>query len=101
MKYEDFLKATTTIAQNLSNQGLVTETLTQLADAYRQMTENHTSLTEQSSSLTQQINALKEQNMNLFLRQGNPVTTPKLNEDKPLSYEDLLSNEFGVKTYAQ
>jgi hypothetical protein len=82
----------------LSDQGVVTETLTQLADAYRTMTENHTSLTEQTASMTQQINSLKEQNMNLFLRQGNPVNNPKLNEttDKPMTYDDLLSKEFGV-----
>jgi hypothetical protein len=98
MKYEDFLKATTKIAQNLSDQGVVTEVLSQLSDAYRTLSENHTSLTQQSESMTQQINSLKEQNMNLFLRQGNPVNNPKLNDttDKPMTYEDLLTKEFGV-----
>jgi hypothetical protein len=99
MNYEDFLRETTALVQNLSDQGKVTEVLTRLGDAYKTLYENHSSLTQQSATLTQQIDTLKQQNMNLFLRVGNPVTDPKLNDtnDKPMSYEDLIKNEFGVE----
>jgi hypothetical protein len=97
MTYEEFLALTTKVAQNLSNQGVVTEALAQLGDAYKSLSTNHASLTEQSTALTQQVDSLKQQNMNLFLRVGNPVNTPKLNDDAPLSFDDLLSKEFGVE----
>jgi hypothetical protein len=97
MTYEEFLALTTKVAQNLTNQGVVTETLARLGDAYKSLSTNHASLTEQSTAMTNQINSLKEQNMNLFLRVGQPVTNPKLNDNDPLSYEDLLQKEFGVE----
>ncbi|MCU7526201.1 MAG: hypothetical protein HF308_17130 [Ignavibacteria bacterium] len=97
MTYEEFLAVVTNVAQNLSNQGVVTENLTKLSDAYKSLSTNHSSLNEQKTAMEQQINSLKEQNMNLFLRVGQPVNTTKLNENTALSYDDLLSKEFGVE----
>jgi hypothetical protein len=34
--------------------------------------------------------------MNLFLRVGNPVPDKIIQQDTPVTYEDLLKNEFGV-----
>lgn len=96
MKYEEFLQETTALVQNISDQGKVTEILSKLGDAYKSLSENHSAATTQQEELTKQVSSLKEQNMNLFLRVGQPVDTKKLNEAEPLSFEDLLSKEFGV-----
>jgi uncharacterized glyoxalase superfamily metalloenzyme YdcJ len=96
VKYEDFLKETTTLVQNLTDQGKVTEILTKISDAYKTLSENHAAASVQQEEMTKQITSLKEQNMNLFLRTGQPVETKKLNDPEPLTFEDLLSKEFGV-----
>jgi hypothetical protein len=97
MELKDFTAITSQIAQNLSNQALVTELLTKLNDDYTQETTSKTSLMEQSSQSAEQIKQLQQTNMNLFLRVGNPVADKALQSEKPLSYEDLLTTEFGVK----
>jgi hypothetical protein len=96
LKYDDFLKETTTLIQNISDQGKVTDILTRLGDAYKTLSENHAAATTQTEEMTKTISSLKEQNMNLFLRVGQPVETKKLNEVEPLTFDDLLNKEFGV-----
>jgi len=92
MKVDEFKAITTKIAQNLSNQGLVTELLTQLNDDYTTESTNRDNLTTQTGELQEQIKGLQTTNMNLFLKLGNPVPDKVVNSEKTMSYDDLLNN---------
>jgi hypothetical protein len=96
MKYEDFLKETTSIVQNLSDQGKVTEILTRLGDTYKNLFEAHQALSTEKEGMGQTIQSLKEQNMNLFLRTAQPTPDPILvGTDKPLTYDALITELGG------
>jgi len=101
MNPEQFRELVNRVAQNLSNQALVTELLTQVTEAFD---TTHTSLTGVQTSnteLTSQIGELQKTNMNLFLRVTNPNPAPinpqAVQGDKPLTYEDLINDLGGNK----
>jgi hypothetical protein len=96
VKYEDFLKETTAIVQNLFDQGKVTEILTRLGDSYKNLFESHQALSTEKDSMEQTIQSLKEQNMNLFLRTAQPTPDKVIvGNDKPLTFEDLITEMGG------
>jgi hypothetical protein len=91
MTPEEFRALTTRIAQNLDNQALVTELLTQATDTYSQNSTTLENLNTQVGEYEGKIKQLQDTNMNLFLRVGNPVEpTNKLDTAEPLTYEKLL-----------
>lgn len=97
MKPEDFTKLTTQIAQNLGNQALVTDLLTQINEAYTNTHTSQETLLEQTNDFKEKIDTLQKTNMNLFLKVSNPVPDEKLNTEKPLQYEDLINDLGGNK----
>lgn len=92
MKLADYLALTAKIAQNLDNQGLVTELLTQLNEDYTQESTLKESLLSEKTEYDERIKQLQKTNMQLFLKQGNPVPDEKLSSTKPLEYDDLIKD---------
>lgn len=97
MRLEEFQSLTTKIAQNLSNQALVTELLTQLNDDYAQESTTKENLTKQIGEYDGQIEQLQKTNMNLFLKVAQPVPDKVLTTTEPLKYDDLISDLEGSK----
>ena len=87
------------IGENLSNQALVTELLTQIGDAYETTHTAHTALTTASGEKDKQIQDLQKTNMNLFLRVTTPapINPDAVQGDKPMTYEDLIKDMGGNK----
>jgi uncharacterized protein YlxW (UPF0749 family) len=90
MDIKDFNAITTKITQNLSNQALVTELLTQLIDDYSETQNNITNLNTQTQTYQNEISALQKTNMNLFLKLSSPVPEDGLKKPEPLQYEELV-----------
>lgn len=97
MERAEFKKIISDIVGNLSDQGKVTDLLTQLDSGFETVTTNHEALSTKIADYDTKIKSLQETNMNLFLRVSNPVETPKLNSTEPLSYDDLINDLGGVK----
>ena len=97
MDFKKIQSITTQIAQNLTNQALVTELLTQLNDLTLEGSTAIENLTKQAQDQSQTIADLQRTNMNLFLRVGNPVESPKVNTTEPLQYDDLIKSMEGTK----
>ena len=95
MTVEEFKKLTSQIAQNLSNQGLVTTLLTQLEDNYTQEATTKENLTKQVDDFTKQVDDLQKANMNLYLKASHPTPDEKLGSPEPLRYEDLIKDFEG------
>jgi len=85
------------VAENLSNQALVTELLTQVGDAFEATHTSQQALQVKGQEYEEQVKKLQETNMNLFLRVQTPapINPEKVEGDKPLLYDDLLK-DFGV-----
>jgi hypothetical protein len=98
METEQFTNITTQIAQNLNNQALVTQLLTQLNDAYTEKYGVTATLTKQSQDYQKEIAALQNTNMQLFLKvsQPAPEVTPAANPDHP-DLNTILTNLQGAK----
>lgn len=93
---EEFRALTARIAQNLDNQALVTELLTQAVDGYEETTTQIGTLTAQAEETTETINQLQKTNMNLFLRVGQPTNNEEqLQTTEPMTYDDLLTEFEG------
>jgi hypothetical protein len=95
MKLEEFKSITAKIVQNLSNQALVTELLTQLNDDYSQESTSKDTLTKQLGEYEGKVKTLQETNMQLFLRTAQPIPDTKIGDPNPenkLTYEALLEN---------
>lgn len=98
MTPEEFRALTARIAQNLENQALVTELLTQANETYEQTSTNFDSLAAQANESKEQIEQLQRTNMNLYLKVGQPTNNQeKLSSPDPLTYDDLLSSFEGSK----
>lgn len=103
MKIEDFKKVTNDIMSNLSDQGKVTEYLTQLNDAYETTLTTNTTLQDQSKTHEKEIQALKDTNMKLFLKVQAPESdsaadSQTLETEPKLSYEKLTEDLGGTTT---
>lgn len=86
------------IAENATNQALLTELLTQAGDAYETTHTAHTALTTSSGEKDKQIQDLQKTNMNLFLRvtTPNPINPEAVgNNEKELTYDDLIKDMEG------
>jgi predicted SnoaL-like aldol condensation-catalyzing enzyme len=97
VELKDFQGITAKIAQNLSNQGLVTQLLTQLNDDYSQESTTKATLLEQTAKHEATVTELQKANMNLFLKVGNPTPDRVIQTEKTLSYEDLVESMGGTK----
>jgi hypothetical protein len=96
MTPEEFRALTTRVAQNLDNQALVTELLTQAADTYTQNATSIDNLNKQVGEYEGKVKQLQDTNMNLFLRLGNQTPEPqRLNDPDPLKYDDLITSLGG------
>jgi hypothetical protein len=96
VELSEFLALTSDLAKNHADQAKVTEILTKLNDDYTTESTNKAALSTFKETAEKDIAKLKEQNMNLFLRTGQPVESKKLNDPEPMTFEDLLTKEFGV-----
>lgn len=98
MTPEEFRALTARIAQNLDNQALVTELLTQANESFEQTSTHIDTLNLQAQETATQIEQLQRTNMNLFLKVGQP-TPPAAEENlvasEQLTYDDLLSEFEG------
>jgi wyosine [tRNA(Phe)-imidazoG37] synthetase (radical SAM superfamily) len=97
MELKDFQAITTQIAQNLTNQALVTELLTKLNDDYSQETTTKTSLIEQTNKFQDDIKQLQQTNMNLFLKVAQPTPDTTINTPEKLTYDKLFDENGGLK----
>lgn len=96
MKIEEFQSITGQIAQNLTNQALVTELLTKLNDGYSEVKTTFDTVQEQTKEHQKEISQLQKTNMQLFLKQGQtPIAPDKLNDPTPLTYDDVLKSLGG------
>lgn len=95
MKLEHWNKLKAAIVSSIGDQGKITQLL---ADAETEVTTFNTRFSElekQTGEQSSQIESLQKTNMNLFLRVGNPVESPIVNEPEPLKYEDLIDTLGG------
>lgn len=91
MELTDFQNLTTQIAQNLSNQALVTELLTQLNDGFATVRTGHDNFKIQVDKHQEEIKTLQQTNMNLFLKVSQtPIASDKTGTTAPLSYDDVI-----------
>lgn len=97
MKKEDFRKLALSIVSNLDKPEEVTRVLTTLTETYDNESTKWEDFDTKTKDYEGKITKLREDNMNLFLKVGNPVTSQKLNTDKPLSYEDLFNDKGELK----
>lgn len=97
MKKEEFKKVLSDIVANLSDQGKVTDLLTQLDTGFDTVLTERDSLNTKLEDTDIKIKSLQETNMNLFLRVSNPVPDKVLSTEKPLSYDDLINDLGGNK----
>jgi Na+/phosphate symporter len=100
MKPEEFQETTTQILANLSDQGKVSDYLSQLVDVYKTTHTTNQTLTDEQTKHQKEIQALKETNMNLFLKVQSPDSqtnqTHTQNENN-LTYDKLVSEMGGTK----
>jgi hypothetical protein len=91
MNVEEFTGITNQIAQNLNNQALVTELLTQLNDGFGNVRTTFDSLQQQQETYQKEINELQKTNMNLFLKVSQkPIASDTINNKEPLTYENVI-----------
>jgi hypothetical protein len=97
MDKKDFVALTTQIAQNLSNQALVTDLLTKINEGFENVYTTSETLQEKTKGFEDKIKGLQETNMNLFLKVSHPTPDEKLGSPEPLKYEDLITSFEGGK----
>ena len=97
LKREDFKKIVSEIVANLSDQGKVTDLLTQLDTGFETVSTNYDSLNTKLEDNENKIKSLQESNMNLFLRAHNPVPDKLINNTEPLEYDNLIKELGGIK----
>lgn len=97
MELQDFQNITNQIAQNLNNQALVTNLLTQLQDGFTTIHTTHETVTKQAQDYQREIKALQDTNMQLFLKVSNPVPPEVTKTSDPLKYEDVINQIQGAK----
>lgn len=92
MNPQEFKALVAKIGQNLDNQGLVTELLTQVTDSYESQFNSTENLTKQVGEYETKVQDLQKTNMNLFLKVAQPVPTEDLGKAEPMTYENLLKD---------
>ena len=93
----DWHKISKEVVENIGDQGRVTQIL---ADAETEVTTFNSrfmDMEKKSQDYEGQISSLQKTNMNLFLRQGNPVPDEKVNTTAAMTYDDLLKDFEGGK----
>jgi|SRR5690625_186090 len=97
MTLEELKALIKNVATNLDNQAEVTKTLADLEKEVETIYHANDSFKQKHEEYEKQITSLKETNMDLFLRQGNPVESEKLNTPEPLTYGDLIMDLGGLE----
>jgi hypothetical protein len=92
MKPEEFSALVAKIGQNLDNQGLVTELLTQVTDTYKNQYSAAETLQQQTEEFQGKIKDLQQTNMNLFLKVAQPAPDKHLSTTEEMTYDKLLEN---------
>jgi hypothetical protein len=100
MKPEEFESVTSQILTNLTDQGKVSELLTQLNETYKTTHTTSQTLDDKQKDYEKEIQALKDTNMNLFLKlKSQPETQDQgsgsSDQSEPMTYDKLL-DEMGV-----
>lgn len=91
METTEFQNITTQIAQNLNNQGLVTELLTKLSDGFTTIRNGHDNYAQQVQASQEEIKTLQQVNMQLFLKTSqSPIAPEATRKTDPLTYEDVI-----------
>lgn len=88
----DWKKISSEIVANLSDQGKITQILSDLETEITTFNTKHSELEKQVLEQTGQIDSLQKTNMNLFLKIGQPVPQAPIQSEKKMSYEDLLND---------
>lgn len=88
----DWKKFSAAVLASQGDQGKLTQVLSDYEDEFNTFNSQLSESSKSVQSLTEQVESLQKTNMNLFLKQGNPTPSPSLNEEKALTYEDLLEN---------
>ena len=105
---EEHNNTTAQILENLTEQGTVSELLTNLTNNYTEIytaNENYEktnrTLNEKIKNLEETITGLKESNMKLFLQITQKPETDQINETEPqkneLSFDDLFDENGQLK----
>ena len=92
MELKEFTAITNKITQNLNNQALITELLTNLIDDYSEVTTNINNLQTEKQTFQEEIQNLQKTNMNLFLKVSSPIKDAPLQKSEPLKYDDLIKS---------
>lgn len=94
----DWKKISSDIVANLGDQGKVTQILSDAETDVTTFNTRFADLEKKTTDYEGQIDSLQKTNMNLFLKQGNPVpVTPLQQTEKALTYEDLVADLEGGK----
>ncbi len=92
MDKEKHLSIVHQIRGSLSDEGKVSELLTEIADDYGKVTTDLTTAQQELQRVKEANDRLKEQNMNLFLKiGGNPETPPPPKDDDEGKRRDFNS----------
>lgn len=92
MEKDKHLQIVHQIRGSLSDEGKVSELLTEIADDYGKVISDLTVAQQETQRLKEANERLKEQNMNLFLKiGGNPAPAPKPDEDPEDKRRDFNS----------
>lgn len=105
MTYDDFINKTKEIVENLSDQGLVTSTLSELSEEFKTLRESNDQLITVNATLTDENKSLKKYNMDLFMKVGseNNENDTSFNnqsdakETEKLNFEDLFNEKGELK----
>lgn len=96
MTTEEFQALTARIVQNLDNQALVSELLTQATDVFRDTVSQNEQANVKMEEYEGKVKQLQETNMNLFLRVSQPTPQEPLQKTAPLQYDDLIADLGGM-----
>lgn len=94
----DWKKISTSIINNLDDQGKITQILSDLETEITTYNTRLSELEKIKQTQEEQIESLQKTNMNLFLKLGNPVPDESVRTDEPkLTYDDLLDSLMDEK----
>lgn len=89
----DWKKISNEILKNLSDQGKITQILSDFETDVTTFNTRFDTLEKQVGDFEGQVKSLQQTNMNLFLKLGSQTPEKVLNTTEPkLTYEDLLNN---------
>jgi hypothetical protein len=97
MDLKEFQNITNQIAQNLNNQALVTNLLTQLNEDYTTTTNTIENATKQANERAEEIKVLQDTNMQLFLKISSPPKEVTAAATEPPKFDTIIASLEGAK----